>query len=47
MKIANNENIEYLINDNPVDISHLTDEEAERIFQERFGKYEKEIKSEE
>lgn len=29
--------IEYLVDDTPVDISKYTDEEIERIYQERFG----------
>lgn len=44
--MKNEENIEYLVDDNPVDISHLTDEEAEKIFQERFGEYVKDNEGE-
>ena len=30
---------EYLANDVPVDISHYTDEEIEKIVKERYGEY--------
>lgn len=33
------ENKEYLVNDVPADISHYTDEEIEKILQERYGEY--------
>lgn len=31
--------VEYLVDDTPVDLSKYTDEEIEKIFQERFGEY--------
>lgn len=45
--MKNKKQVEYLVDDNPVDISHLSDEEAERIYQERFGDYIKDNESEE
>ena len=41
--------IEYLVDDTPVDISHYSDEEIERRFKELFGDAEdkKQSKSEE
>lgn len=43
------ETTEYLVDDEPVDISRYSDEEIEKIFKERFGEYEgeKETKIEE
>ena len=38
----NKDNIEYLVDDTPIDASmydNYTDEELEKLYQERFGEY--------
>ena len=43
-------NVDYLVDDTPIDLSKYddyTDEEIERLYQERFGEYVKDNESEE